>query len=106
MGAHEAAKAAKAAEAAEAAKAAEAAEAAEAKAATEASPVADEVEEKTVEASGSNISPSAMLKAMPFADKMTPERMKKVAAGALGIWGVAAGAGWVMNSLGGAQDQE
>lgn len=46
-------------------------------------------------------------KAVAFADKakeITPEQMKKVALGALGIWGVAAGAGWVMNNLGGAED--
>lgn len=35
------------------------------------------------------------------AKDITPETMKKVAAGALGVWGVAAGAGWVMNNLGG-----
>lgn len=81
-----------------------AAMAAEAKAAAEASLV-DEVGETIVEASAISTSPTAW----PFAHKMkevTPERMKKIAAGALGIWGVAAGAGWVMNNLGGAQAQE
>ena len=47
---------------------------------------------------------SAKAKAVAFVDKtkeISSEQMKKVAAGALGIWGVAAGAGWVMNHFNG-----
>eukprot|EP00584_Thalassiosira_punctigera_P019169 CAMPEP_0172573040 /NCGR_PEP_ID=MMETSP1067-20121228/135989_1 /TAXON_ID=265564 ORGANISM="Thalassiosira punctigera, Strain Tpunct2005C2" /NCGR_SAMPLE_ID=MMETSP1067 /ASSEMBLY_ACC=CAM_ASM_000444 /LENGTH=175 /DNA_ID=CAMNT_0013365637 /DNA_START=270 /DNA_END=797 /DNA_ORIENTATION=- len=79
------------------------AEAAAAKAAAE---VVDEVEEAKDEFAG-GVTASAKSKAMAFADKakeVTPEQLKKVAAGALGIWGVAAGAGWVMNNLGGAEE--
>jgi len=46
---------------------------------------------------------SAKSKATALVDKaneITPAQMKKAAAGALGIWGVAAGAGWVMNQMG------
>ena len=63
----------------------------------------DEVSEGGTPAFVSNVK----AKAVAFADKakeITPEQMKKVALGALGIWGVAAGAGWVMNNLGGAED--
>jgi hypothetical protein len=35
------------------------------------------------------------------AKEISPEKVKKIAAGALGVWGVAAGAGWVMNNMGG-----
>jgi len=101
--------AAEAAAAAEAEAARQAAvEEAAAKAAAEASAVVDEVEK---EAKGSafvsDVAASAKSKAMAFVDKaksVTPEQMKKAAAGALGIWGVAAGAGWVMNNLGGAEE--
>jgi len=104
-----AAEAAAAAAAAEAEAARQAAvEEAAAKAAAEASAVVDEVEK---EAKGSafvsDVAASAKSKAMAFVDKaksVTPEQMKKAAAGALGIWGVAAGAGWVMNNLGGAEE--
>jgi len=88
---------------AEAAAAKAEAEAAAAKAAAE---VVDEVEEAKDEFAG-GVTASAKSKAMAFADKakeVTPEQLKKVAAGALGIWGVAAGAGWVMNNLGGAEE--
>jgi hypothetical protein len=33
--------------------------------------------------------------------EITPAQMKKVAAGALGVWGVAAGVGWAMNHFSG-----
>mmetsp|Transcript_57555 Transcript_57555/g.122111 ORF Transcript_57555/g.122111 Transcript_57555/m.122111 type:complete len:185 (-) Transcript_57555:374-928(-) len=88
---------------AEAAAAKAEAEVAAAKAAAE---VVDEVEEAKDEFAG-GVTASAKSKAMAFADKakeVTPEQLKKVAAGALGIWGVAAGAGWVMNNLGGAEE--
>ena len=99
-----------AAEAEAAAQAAEAeaqaaAEAAAAKAAEEASAVADETEKGGAFVSG--VVESAKSKATAIVDKaksITPEQMKKVAAGAVGIWGVAAGAGWVMNNLGGAEE--
>jgi len=93
------------AEAEAAAKAA--AEAAAAEAAAEASAVAEETGDSKGTAFVSDVSASAKSKAMAFVDKakeVTPEQMKKVAAGALGIWGVAAGAGWVMNNLGGAEE--
>lgn len=103
------AEAAAAAEEAEAAATAEAeAVAAKAAAAAEAaSAVVDEVEEKKGGAFVSDVAASAKSKATALVDKaksVTPEQMKKVAAGAIGIWGVAAGAGWVMNNLGGAEE--
>lgn len=79
-------------------------EATDTNAAAEASSDVNDAEETQVDSSASNNSPSTLFKALPFADKMTPMRMKKVAAGALGIWGAAAGAGWLMNNLGGAQE--
>jgi len=75
-------------------------------AAEEATPVVDDevaVSESTTPAFVSNV----RAKVVAIADKakeVTPEQMKKVALGALGIWGVAAGAGWVMNNLGGSED--
>ena len=65
--------------------------------------VDDEVSESSTPAFVSNV----RAKAVALADKakeITPDQMKKVALGALGIWGVAAGAGWVMNNLGGTED--
>mmetsp|Transcript_23330 Transcript_23330/g.34604 ORF Transcript_23330/g.34604 Transcript_23330/m.34604 type:complete len:172 (+) Transcript_23330:82-597(+) len=35
---------------------------------------------------------------------ISPQQKKKIAAGALGVWGVAAGAGWVLNNLGGSDE--
>lgn len=93
--------AAAAAEAEAAAARAAEAEAAAAKAAAEASAVADETEKS------GDVASSTKSKAMAFVDKakaVTPEQMKKFAAGAIGVWGVAAGAGWVMNNLGGAEE--
>ena len=52
----------------------------------------------------SSVTESVKDKAMGFfgkAKEISPEKVKKVAAGALGVWGVAAGAGWVMNNMGG-----
>lgn len=75
-------------------------------AAEEAAPVVDDevaVSESSTPAFVSNV----RAKVVAIADKakeVTPEQMKKVALGALGIWGVAAGAGWVMNNLGGSED--
>ena len=60
-------------------------------------------EEEKGSAFVSGVVSSAKDKATALVDKaksVTPAQMKKVAAGALGIWGVAAGAGWVMNNLG------
>eukprot|EP00573_Skeletonema_grethae_P011012 CAMPEP_0201696692 /NCGR_PEP_ID=MMETSP0578-20130828/8283_1 /ASSEMBLY_ACC=CAM_ASM_000663 /TAXON_ID=267565 /ORGANISM="Skeletonema grethea, Strain CCMP 1804" /LENGTH=184 /DNA_ID=CAMNT_0048182721 /DNA_START=41 /DNA_END=595 /DNA_ORIENTATION=- len=34
----------------------------------------------------------------------SPQQKKKIAAGALGVWGAAAGAGWVLNNLGGSDE--
>jgi len=88
--------------AAAAAKAEEEAEA-EAAAAKAAAEVVEEVKDEFV----GDVGASVKSKAMAYVDKakeITPEQLKKVAAGALGIWGVAAGAGWVMNNLGGAQE--
>lgn len=54
----------------------------------------------------SDVTESVKGKAMGFFDKakeISPEKVKKIAAGALGVWGVAAGAGWVMNNMGGEQ---
>ena len=36
--------------------------------------------------------------------EISPQQKKKIAAGAIGIWGVAAGAGWVLNNLGGSDE--
>lgn len=36
--------------------------------------------------------------------EVSPQQKKKLAAGAIGIWGVAAGAGWVLNNLGGSDE--
>ena len=60
-------------------------------------------EEEKGSAFVSGVVSSAKDKATALVDKaksVTPAQMKKVVAGALGIWGVAAGAGWVMNNLG------
>ena len=54
----------------------------------------------------SDVTESVKGKAMGFFDKakeISPEKVKKIAAGGLGVWGVAAGAGWVMNNMGGDQ---
>ena len=72
-------------------------------------PVEEEVAE-TVEKAQSILSgavDSAKSKATALVDKVksiTPQQTKKVAAGAIGIWGVAAAAGWVMNNLGGSEE--
>lgn len=103
----EAAAAAQAAAEAEAAAAQAVAEAAAEKAAEAASAVVDEVDTKKGTAFVTGVVDSAKDKAVSFVDKakaVTPEQMKKAAAGALGIWGVAAGAGWVMNNLAGAEE--
>mmetsp|Transcript_20186 Transcript_20186/g.32722 ORF Transcript_20186/g.32722 Transcript_20186/m.32722 type:complete len:176 (-) Transcript_20186:307-834(-) len=95
--------AARQAEAAAAAAKAEEEAAAEAAAAAAAAEVVEEVKDGFV----GDVGASVKSKAMAYVDKakeVTPEQLKKVAAGALGIWGVAAGAGWVMNNLGGAQE--
>ena len=92
---------------AEAAAAQAVAEAAAEKAAEAASAVVDEVDTKKGSAFVTGVVDSAKDKAVSFVDKakaVTPEQMKKAAAGALGIWGVAAGAGWVMNNLAGAEE--
>lgn len=75
----------------------------ESTAAEDAVVVENDVSESSTPAFVSNV----RAKAVAFADKakeITPEQMKKVALGTLGIWGVAAGAGWVMNNLGGSDD--
>lgn len=77
--------------------------AAEAAAAKTAEVADEEAQDGFVE----DVSAAGKSKAMSFIDKakeVTPEKLKKVAAGAIGIWGVAAGAGWVMNNLGGAEE--
>jgi len=101
--AQEAAAAARQAEAAAAAAKAEKEAEAEAAAAKASAAVVEEVKDGFV----GDVGASAKSKAMAYVDRakeVTPEQLKKVAAGALGIWGVAAGAGWVMNNLGGAQE--
>jgi len=104
-----AAQAAAEAEAAAAQAAAEADSAAEAEAAAaaaEAGVVEEAVNEKGTGFVGGVLS-SAKTKAVAFVDttkEISPEQMKKVAVGALGIWGVAAGAGWVMNHFGGSDE--
>mmetsp|Transcript_5629 Transcript_5629/g.12257 ORF Transcript_5629/g.12257 Transcript_5629/m.12257 type:complete len:194 (-) Transcript_5629:543-1124(-) len=88
----------------------EAAKAAATEAAAAAEKKAKEAAEVAEEAAGSgtvfveNVAESAKSKALSFfgkAKEITPEKMKKVAAGALGVWGVAAGVGWMMNNFGG-----
>jgi hypothetical protein len=97
------------AEAAAAQAAAEAEAAAEpeaAAAASEAGVVEEAGKEKGTSFVGGVLS-SAKTKAVAFVDRtkeISPDQMKKVAAGALGIWGVAAGAGWVMNHFGGSDE--
>jgi len=44
---------------------------------------------------------AAITKLVDKTKEITPAQMKKVAAGALGVWGVAAGAGWAMNHFSG-----
>lgn len=76
-----------------------AAEAATEEEVEETAAVVDEVEEDN----SISFVTSAKSKATALVDKakeITPSQMKKAAAGALGIWGVAAGAGWVMNQMG------
>ncbi|KAL7470296.1 hypothetical protein ACHAXS_012947 [Conticribra weissflogii] len=88
----------------------EAAKAAAAEAAKAAEIKAKEASQVVEEAAGSgtafveSVAESAKSKAISFfgkAKEITPEKMKKVAAGALGVWGVAAGVGWIMNTFGG-----
>ena len=84
---------------AEAAELLEAAEAKAAEFAEEAAAVANEVKKE-----GVAFMKSAKDKITTLVDKtkeITPAQMKKVAAGALGVWGVAAGAGWAMNHFSG-----
>jgi len=90
------------------AEAAAAAAAAKIKAEAEAAAaaVAEEATKATSEttAFATGVTESAKEKAMAFFGKakdISPEKVKKIAAGALGVWGIAAGAGWVMNNLGG-----
>jgi hypothetical protein len=86
------------------------AEAAAAKLAAEAEAAAQAIAEEAKKAAAetknfvSGVTESAKEKAMGFFNKakeISPEKVKKIAAGALGVWGVAAGAGWVMNNMGG-----
>jgi len=98
---------AKAAAEAEGARIAKEAEEMAAAAAAAAAEVVEEEEKTQSTAFVGDVAASAKSKAMSFVDKakeITPAQMKKVAAGALGVWGVAAGAGWVMNNLGGAEE--
>jgi hypothetical protein len=93
--------------AAQAAAEAEAAAVAEAAAAAAQAGVVEEAVNEKETAFVSGVLSSAKSKAVAFVDKtkeISPEQMKKVAAGALGIWGVAAGAGWVMNHFGGSDE--
>jgi hypothetical protein len=76
-----------------------AAEAKAAEFAEEAAAVAKEVKKE-----GVAFMKSAKDKITTLVDKtkeITPAQMKKVAAGALGVWGVAAGVGWAMNHFSG-----
>lgn len=84
---------------AEAAELLAAAEAKAAEFAEEAAAVANEVKKE-----GVAFMKSAKDKITTLVDKtkeITPAQMKKVAAGALGVWGVAAGVGWAMNHFSG-----
>ncbi|KAL7480327.1 hypothetical protein ACHAW6_006021 [Cyclotella cf. meneghiniana] len=92
------------------AKAAAEAEAAAAKLKAEAEAAAAALAEEAAKAAAetkafaTGVTESAKEKAMAFFGKakdISPEKVKKIAAGALGVWGIAAGAGWVMNNLGG-----
>lgn len=102
--ADEAARVAK--EAAEQAKAEAEAAAAKLKAEAAAAAAAEEAKKAAAETKNfaSGLTDSAKEKAMGFFNKakeISPDKVKKIAAGALGVWGVAAGAGWVMNNMGG-----
>jgi len=44
---------------------------------------------------------AAITKLVDKTKEITPAQMKKVAAGVLGVWGVASGAGWAMNQFSG-----
>lgn len=73
-------------------------------AAAEASNAVDEEVKTETLAFVSKFTNSAKSKAVNIVDRakdVTPEEMKKVAAGVLGLWGAAAGIGWAMNNLGG-----
>lgn len=61
----------------------------------------------TEEGSSLNLLQSQQSKISEIIEKVkeiSPQQKKKLAAGAIGIWGVAAGAGWVLNNLGGSDE--
>ena len=61
----------------------------------------------TEEGSSVNLLQSQQSKISEIIEKVkeiSPQQKKKLAAGAIGIWGVAAGAGWVLNNLGGSDE--
>lgn len=63
--------------------------------------------EATEEGSSVNLLQSQQSKISEIIEKVkeiSPQQKKKLAAGAIGIWGVAAGAGWVLNNLGGSDE--
>ena len=78
-------------------------EAAEEEAAEEEAAAAEEEETNIV----SEVTESAKSKISEIVRQIkdiSPQQKKKIAAGALGVWGVAAGAGWVLNNLGGSDE--
>ena len=78
-------------------------EAAEEEAAEEEAAAAEEEETNIV----SEVTESAKSKISEIVGQIkdiSPQQKKKIAAGALGVWGVAAGAGWVLNNLGGSDE--
>ena len=64
-----------------------------------------EVEEETNIVS--EVTESAKSKLTEIVEKVkeiSPQQKKKIAAGAIGLWGIAAGVGWVLNNLGGSDE--
>lgn len=70
---------------------------------------AEEVEVEVEEETNivSEVTESAKSKLTEIVEKVkeiSPQQKKKIAAGAIGLWGIAAGVGWVLNNLGGSDE--
>ncbi len=94
-----------AAAAAAAAEEAAAEEAAAAEAAAEAAAAETEEEKTNIVGEVTETAASKISEIVGKIKDISPQQKKKIAVGALGVWGVAAGAGWVLNNLGGSDDE-
>jgi hypothetical protein len=88
-----------------AAAAAAAEEAAAAEAAAEAAAAETEEEKTNIVGEVTETAASKISEIVGKIKDISPQQKKKIAVGALGVWGVAAGAGWVLNNLGGSDDE-